>query len=105
MTYIAGKTISVVTSTGLLPKSDVILFGNVAATMTGTIQTSLMNIGETITIIRSIGTSGTLNLKGQSGLIETTINTLAATTTLSTGGGYGSSVTFIWDGTNLLRIT
>ena len=99
-----GNTISTVTATGILPKVDIVFFGNGATNMTGTIRTSQMNIGDTINVCRATGASGTLTIQGQSGQIAAINNTLGATTSLANANQYGQHATFLWNGTNLLRI-
>ena len=106
MSYINNvKTISTVISTGLLPMTDVVIFGNNNISMTGTIQTSKMIIGQTIFIKRNTDSTGNLNIKGESGQIQNLNNTLSATTTLANGtSSTGKNILFVWDGTNLLRL-
>lgn len=104
MSYKNTKSISVVTSTGIFTKSNVIIFGSGATNMTGTIPTSTMIVGECIIIKRAIGATGTLTIRGQSGLIQAQNNSLAATTTVGSANGFSQNIMFIWDGTNLLRI-
>ncbi|MBP9739740.1 MAG: hypothetical protein KBD28_03565 [Chitinophagaceae bacterium] len=98
------STISTVTTTSTFPNSDIIIFGNGATALTGTINTTLMSIKQTITIKRAVGATGTLTIKGVTGNINTKTNTMVATTTLATAGSYGQVASFIWDGTNLIRI-
>ena len=99
-----GNTISTITATGIFPKVDYVFFGNGGTNMTGTIRTSQMNIGDTITVCRSVGANGTLTIQGQSGQITAINNTLGATTSLANANQYGQHATFLWNGTNLLRI-
>ena len=99
-----GMTSATVTSNGLFPNVDLVLFGAGGAARTGTIDTSVMYIGQVITIKRNIGATGTLTIKGLTGNINTLTNTMAASTTLATAGSYGQTVSFRWDGTNLIRI-
>ncbi len=79
-------------------------FGAGAANKTGTIPTTQMLIGQTIIVKRNINATGTLTLQAAVGQIQALANTLGATTTLAAAGNFGSSVEFIWNGTNLLRL-
>lgn len=99
-----GNTIATITATGVFPKVDYVFFGNGGTNMTGTIRTSQMNIGDTINVCRSVGATGTLTLQGQSGQITRINNTIGATTTLANANAYGQHASFLWNGTNLLRI-
>ena len=103
MSYIKTKSLAIITN-GVFPLVDIILFGAGASNQSGTIPTSLMQVGQIIKIKRNTGATGTLSLQGQSGQIQALNNTLGATTSLAAAGAYGQSVDFIWDGTNLLRI-
>ena len=104
MSYLNTKSIATVTSTSVFPKANVIVFGSGATAMTGTIPTSTMFVGEVIIIKRNIGATGTLTVRGQSGSIQAQNNVLSATTTIGAANTFSQNVTFIWDGTNLLRI-
>lgn len=99
-----GGTSQIVAATGTFLPVDQVFFGSLAINMTGTTRTSEMNIGDTINVSRRVGATGTLTLQGQSGTIGALNNTQGATTSLAAGGSYGQHASFMWDGTNLIRI-
>ena len=99
------KLSSIVTISTLFPNVDIIFFGNNSDNLIGTIKTSSMLIGQCITVKRNTNATGVLTLQGESGLIEHIDNSLNSTTVLATLGAYGQCVDFMWDGTNLLRVS
>jgi hypothetical protein len=46
-----------------------------------------------------------LTIRGESGSIQAQNNSLGTTTTLGAANAYGQCVDFVWNGTNLLRVS
>jgi len=83
---------------------DVVFVTNGATNITVTLTTPIADTGREYSISRGIGSTGTITIATPAGRIEALNNTLVATTSLATAGTYGSSTTFISDGTNWLRL-
>ncbi len=98
------KAIRTVSATGAITVNDCIVFvTNGATAITLTMPTPVGNAGLEITIVRSIGSTGTITITPGAGQIEALAGTLGATTSLATIGTYGGAVTFVSNGTNWLR--
>lgn len=98
------KAIRTVSATGAITVNDCIVFiTNGATNITLTMPTPVGNTGLEITLVRSIGSTGTITVTPGAGQIEALAGTLGATTSLAAIGVYGGSVTFVSNGTNWLR--
>jgi hypothetical protein len=98
------KAIRTVSATGAITINDCIVFiTNGATAITLTMPTPVGNTGLGITLVRSIGSTGTITVSPGAGQIEALNGTLGATTSLAARGVYGGSAVFVSNGTNWLR--
>jgi hypothetical protein len=98
------KAIRTVSATGAITINDCIVFiTNGATAITLTMPTPVGNTGLGITLVRSIGSTGTITVSPGAGQIEALNGTLGATTSLAALGVYGGSAVFVSNGTNWLR--
>ncbi len=95
------RTISATTT--LTTSDDMVFITNGATAITVTMPTPVGNAGVQITLVRSIGSTGTITVTPGAGQIEALNGTLGATTSLAARGVYGGSAVFVSNGTNWLR--